>query len=87
MNCELIRKSCQKPVNTHFHLTEKYYRNTALLSRKDLYPHDYVDNITKFKETAATEGKFHSKLDDCDRSDEDYEHVQKVMFSFFLTCR
>ena len=46
----------------------------------------WITSLSSKKQLPLKE-KFHSKLDDCDRSDEDYEHVQKVMFSFFLTCR
>ena len=50
-----------------------------LLSRKGIYPYDYMSGIEKFSETCLpTKEKFYSKLNDCGVSDDDYEYAQKV---------
>ena len=54
-----------------------------LLSRKGIYPYDYMSGIEKFEETQLPpKEKFHSKLNDCGISDGDYEHAQKVWKEF-----
>ena len=50
-----------------------------LVSRKGLYPYDYMDSIANCDETELPpKDKFYSKLNDCDISDEDYKHVENV---------
>ena len=54
-----------------------------LLSRKGIYPYDFMSGIEKFEETKLPpKEKLFSKLNDCGISDEDYEHVQKVWKEF-----
>ena len=57
--------------------------NVSLLTRKGVYPYDYVTSINKLKETKlpSKEG-FYSKLHDEEISDEDYEHALKVWNTF-----
>ena len=53
--------------------------NVSLLTRKGVYPCDYVTSINKFKETKLpSKEAFYSKLYDEEISDEDYHHVIKV---------
>ena len=50
-----------------------------LVSRKGVYPYDYTDSITKIDVTELPpKDKFYSKLNDCDISNEDYEHTQNL---------
>lgn len=60
--------------------TEKVFMDKIkLVSRKGVYPYDYTDSITKFDVTELLpKGKFYSKLNDCDISNEDYEHTQNL---------
>ena len=47
--------------------------------QKGVHPYNYMSSIEKFNETELPEKEdFHSKLNDCKISDEDYEHAQKV---------
>ena len=56
-----------------------------LLTRKGVYPYDYVDSSDKLKETKLPpKEKFYSRLDEEDISDEDYIHAQKVWEAFEL---
>lgn len=50
-----------------------------LVSRKGPYPYDYMDSIIEFNETELPpKAWFYSKPNDCDISDEDYEHAHNV---------
>ena len=54
-----------------------------LLTRKGVYPYDYIDSFEKLKETKLSpKEKFYSRLDEEDISDEDYIHAQKVWEAF-----
>ena len=53
------------------------------LSKKGVYPYDFMDNIKKFQETKLPpKEKFYSKLNDENITDEDYQHAQKVWKTF-----
>ena len=57
--------------------------NTSLLTRKGVYPYDYVTSINKLKETKLpSKEDFYSKLNDEEISDEDYQHAIKVWNTF-----
>ncbi|PFX18050.1 hypothetical protein AWC38_SpisGene17607 [Stylophora pistillata] len=58
-------------------------REIELISRKGVYPYDYMSNIEKFGETKLPPTReFYSKLDDCNISHEDYEHAKKIWNEF-----
>ena len=57
--------------------------NSSLLTRKGVYPYDYVTSIDKLKETKLpSKEAFYSKLYDEEISDEDYQHAIKVWNTF-----
>ena len=57
--------------------------NTSLLTRKGVYPYDYVTSINKLKETKLpSKEDFYSKLYDEDISEEDYKHAINVWNTF-----
>ena len=57
--------------------------NTKFLTRKGVYPYDYVTSINKFKETKLPKKEdVYSKLNDSDITDDDYEHAKKVWTHF-----
>ena len=54
-----------------------------LLSRKGVYPYDYMNGVKRFDEKCLpSKEKIYSKLNDCGISDDDYEHTQKVWKEF-----
>ena len=65
--------------------TEKGFSKDKLnlLSRKGVYPYDYMDNFKKFDETnLPPKEEFFSKLNDEDITDEDFEHAQNIWKTF-----
>ena len=63
-----------------------YKTNTKLLTRKGVYPYEYVNSLEKFKETKLPPiEKFYSQLNDENISQEDYDHAQNVFET--LNCK
>ena len=57
--------------------------NTSLLTRKGVYPYDYVTSINKLKETKLpSTDELYSKLYDEEISDEDFQHAINVWDTF-----
>ena len=57
--------------------------NSSLLTRKGVYPYDYVTSINKLKETKLpSKEDFYSKLYDEEISDKDYQHAIHVWKTF-----
>ena len=57
--------------------------NSSLLTRKGVYPYDYVTSINKLKETKLpSKDDFYSKLYDEEISDKDYQHANNVWKTF-----
>ena len=67
-----------------FHNTKEIFKeNIDLLTRKGVYPYDYVSSIEKLAETQLPpKEEFYSKLNDEDITDEDYQHANKVWNTF-----
>ena len=56
-----------------------------LMSRKGVYPYDYMDSFDKFDETQLPpREEFYSELNDEHISDDDYKHAKKVWNKFKL---
>ena len=57
--------------------------NTTLLTKKGVYPYDYVSSLLKFDETQLLpREEFYSKLTDEHISDEEYQHALNVWNTF-----
>ena len=67
-----------------FHNTKHVFKkNVDLLTRKGVYPYDYVSSLDKLSETQLPpKEEFYSKLNDEDISEEDYQHAIKVWNTF-----
>ena len=62
---------------------EIFKDNTNLLTRKGVYPYDYVSSISKFDDTCLPpREEFHSKLNDEGINDEEYQHALNVWNTF-----
>ena len=57
-----------------------------LLSRKGVYPYDYMDGFERFEETRLpSKDRFYSRLNEEEIGEEDYAHAQRVWHSFGCT--
>ena len=58
-NCFLIKKPCFEPSTKHLRETHKIFgEKTNLLTRKGVYPYDYVDSLDRLSETTTSKGSF-----------------------------
>jgi len=58
-------------------------QSRELLSRKGVFPYDWLNSLEKFNETQLpSKEEFYSKLSDSDMTDDDLEHAQKVWEHF-----
>ena len=65
----------------------KEMNNFELLSRKGVYPYEYMDGFEKFNEIALpSKDKFYNTLSDSHISDEDYTHAQKCGVHLTAEC-
>ena len=68
-----------------FNNVKRYYAEDklSLLTRKGVYPYEYMDSPEKLKETKLPPKEaFYSRFNDGDISDENYVHVRKVWETF-----
>ena len=56
-----------------FETSRIFGKRANLLSRKGVYPYDFMDSFEKFGESLPKKEAFFSKLNNCEISDEDYE--------------
>ena len=63
----------------------EFKNNLELLTRKGVYPYDYISSLDKLSETCLPpKEEFYSKLNDVNISDEDYQHAK---FGIHLNVR
>ena len=66
-----------------YNTTSEFKKNIDLITRKGVYPYDYISSLDKLSETCLPpKEKFYSKLNDDNISDEDYQHAIKVWNAF-----
>ena len=68
-----------------FNNVRRYYAEDELdlLTRKDMYPYEYMDSLKKFKETQLpSKDAFYSRFNNEGISDQDYTHAQNVWKTF-----
>ena len=74
-----LSKLVENLVPSDFKINKVIKNNSSLLTRKGVYPYDYVTSINKLKETKLpSKEDFYSKLYDEEISDEDYQRAIKV---------
>ena len=75
-NCKNLDPSCLS-------ITARYTPAHAyLLTRKVVYPYEYMDSLERFTDPLSLWEAFHSKLREENISEEDYTHAQKVWTAF-----
>ena len=66
--------------------TTAHFEHPDLISRKGVYPYEYMDGPDRFLETSLPSiDKFYSSLSDSGISDEDYAHARNVWDTYGLT--
>jgi len=63
-----------------FKYTSEQFKGKAfeLMTKKGVYPYDYIDSFEKFNETKLpTKDEFYSILNDQHISDDDYKHAKR----------
>ena len=64
-------------------ITSTIAKGSDLLYKKGIYPYEYIDSWERFTETRLPDKEeFHSKLNDENITDEEYEHAQAVWEAF-----
>ena len=62
---------------------KEFGEKVELLSRKGIYPYDYMNSIKKFSEEKLPPKEvFYSKLNDCEVSDGNFDHAQRIWKEF-----
>ena len=62
---------------------KEFGEKVKLISRKGIYLYDYMNGIKKFsEEKLPPKEEFFSKLNDCNISDEDFDHAQRIWKEF-----
>ena len=74
-------KNLQK--DDFYNTKREFKKNVDLITRKGVFPYDYVSNLSKLTETQLPpKEEFYSKLNDEDISEEDYYHAIRVWDTF-----
>ena len=88
-SCKFMAASLDSLVNNlpkdAFNNVKRYYKGDklSLLTRKGVYPYEYMNSLEKLKETKLPPKEvFYSRLNDEGISDEDYQHARKVWETF-----
>ena len=68
-----------------YNVRREFGEKTPLISRRGVYPYDYMDSLLKFsEEKLPPKEKFFNRLNETHISDEDYDHAQNVWEKFGL---
>ena len=80
MNKSLSDLADDLPKDSFYHTKKEFgTENLELITRKGVYPYDYMDDFNKFKEEGLPSiENFYSKLTSENISDCDYNHAENV---------
>ena len=86
LNCKNINKACITPNYDNLKYTSQTFKNEKLdlMSKKGVYPYDFMDSFEKFNEKLPSKEDFYSILNDEHITDKDYQHAQTVWDAFSL---
>ena len=83
LNSSLDKLSKNLDKKDFYSVKQEFKYNDELLTKKGVYPYDYVTNLSKLKETQLpSKEAFYSKLNDEILSDEEYNHAKEVWSTF-----
>ena len=72
-----LAKNVKNFTNLKEHFTDE--NQLRLLTKKGVFPYDYMDSVERFQETSLpSQAEFYNKLNDTFLSDEEYLHAQEV---------
>ena len=84
-NCKKVGKSCVNPVYNNLNHTSEEFKGDKphLMSKKGVYPYDYLDSFEKFNQTKlSTKDQFFSIINDQHITEDEYNHAKKVWKTF-----
>ena len=83
-NQSLSNLAINLPKDGFYHTKNEFGSNSLeLITKKGVYPYDYMDGFDKFKEEGLPSiENFYSKLTGEDISDKDYNHAKNVWEEF-----
>ena len=84
-NCKKVGKSCVNPVYNNLKYTSEEFKGDKLhlMSKKGVYPYDFMDSFEKFDQTELPDKEhFYSILNDQDITNDEYDHAKKVWKAF-----
>ena len=85
MSLSLDKLITNLPEAFKYKLQEFQDEKLSLMSKKGIYPYDFMDSLKKFDKTELpNKEEFYSILNDENISDEDYQHAKNVWVTFNL---
>ena len=85
MSSSLENLAKNLPEKEFKYTTEEFKENTKLLTRKGIYPYDYMDSFNKFNDKQLPQkAEFYSLLNDKHITDDDYKYAKEIWQKFNL---
>ena len=79
----LVENLAKSDLSKFIHTKKEFGKKYVLMTKKGIYPYDYMNGIEKFfEEKLSPKEAFYSKLNDCGVSDEDYERAETIWKEF-----
>ena len=85
MSSSLDKLVSNLPKESLIYTSQKFKdKKLDLMSKKGVYPYDFMDSFEKFNEKLPSKEEFYSILNDEDITDDQYKHAQNVWNTFNL---